>query len=44
MQLKKWKKPRKFQKMMIKAGFKRKEANRAWVKMNEWSEKRFDLF
>jgi group II intron reverse transcriptase/maturase len=36
MQLKKWKKPRKFQKMMIKAGFKPQEAHRVWVKMNKW--------
>ena len=36
MQLKKWKKPRKFQKMMIIAGFKPQEAHRVWVKMNKW--------
>ncbi len=36
MQLKKWKKPRKFQKMMIRAGFKPQEARRVWVKMNRW--------
>ena len=36
MQLKKWKKPRKFQKMMIKAGYKPDEARRVWVKMNKW--------
>jgi RNA-directed DNA polymerase len=36
MQLKKWKKPRKFQKMMIRAGFKPQEAHRVWVKMNKW--------
>jgi len=36
MQLKKWKKPSKFQKMMIKAGFKPQEAYRVWVKMNKW--------
>ena len=36
MQLKKWKKPHKFQKMMIKAGFKPQEAYRVWVKMNKW--------
>jgi RNA-directed DNA polymerase len=36
MQLKKWKKPRKFQKMMIRAGFKPQEAQRVWVKMNRW--------
>jgi hypothetical protein len=36
MQLKKLKKPRKFQKMMVKVGFKRQEPNRAWVKINKW--------
>jgi RNA-directed DNA polymerase len=36
MQLKKWKKPRKFQRMMIRAGFKPSEAQRVWVKMNKW--------
>jgi group II intron reverse transcriptase/maturase len=36
MQLKKWKKPRKFQKMMIRAGFKPQEAHKVWVKMNKW--------
>jgi RNA-directed DNA polymerase len=36
MQLKKWKKPRKFQRMMIRAGFKPSEARRVWVKMNKW--------
>ncbi len=36
MQLKKWKKPRKFQRVMIKAGFMRQEACRIWVKMNKW--------
>jgi len=36
MQLKKWKKPRKFQRVMIKAGFKPQEARRAWIKMNKW--------
>jgi hypothetical protein len=35
MQLKKkLKNPRKFQKMMIKGGFKRQKSNRAWVNMN----------
>ena len=48
MQLKKWKKPRKFQRVMIKAGFMRQEARRIWVKMNKWQsverkEVRFDL-
>jgi RNA-directed DNA polymerase len=36
MQLKKWKKPRKFQGMMIRAGFKPQQAHRVWVKMNKW--------
>jgi hypothetical protein len=36
MQLKKLKKPRKFQIMIIKGGFKRQKSNRAWVNMNEW--------
>jgi len=36
MQLKKWKNPRKFQKMMIRAGFKPQKAHRVWVKMNKW--------
>jgi len=36
MQLKKWKKPRKFQRMMIRMGFKPQEAHRVWVKMNKW--------
>jgi len=36
MQLKKWKKPSKFQKMMIKASFKPHKAYRVWVKMNKW--------
>jgi RNA-directed DNA polymerase len=36
MQLKKWKNPRKFQRMMIMAGYKPYEARRVWVKMNRW--------
>ncbi|MBW1744141.1 MAG: group II intron reverse transcriptase/maturase, partial [Deltaproteobacteria bacterium] len=36
MQLKKWKKPRKFQRVMIRAGFKPQEAKRVWIKMNKW--------
>jgi len=36
MQLKKWKNPRKFQRMMIRAGYKPYEARRIWVKMNRW--------
>jgi group II intron reverse transcriptase/maturase len=36
MQLKKWKNPRKFQRIMIKVGFKPQEARKVWVKMNKW--------
>ena len=36
MQLKKWKKPKKFQRMMIRAGYRVDEAKRTWVKMNKW--------
>jgi len=36
MQLKKWKKPRKFQRMLIRAGYKPPIAHRIWVKMNKW--------
>jgi group II intron reverse transcriptase/maturase len=36
MQLKKWKNPRKFQRMMIRAGYKRDKARRTWVKMTKW--------
>jgi len=36
MQLKKWKNPRKFQRMMIRTGYKPYEARRIWVKMNRW--------
>lgn len=35
-QLKKWKKPGKFQRIMIRAGFDPEEAHRTWVKMNRW--------
>ena len=35
-QLKKWKKPRKFQRIMIKAGFAPKEAHRVWIRMDRW--------
>lgn len=35
-QLKKWKNPRKFQRIMIKCGFKPRQARRIWVKMNKW--------
>lgn len=33
-QLKKWKKPRKFQRVMMKAGFAPQQARRVWIKMN----------
>lgn len=36
MQLKKWKKPKKFQRMMIKAGYPVQEARKTWMKMNKW--------
>jgi len=36
LQLKKWKKPKKFQRMMIKAGFPVEEARKTWIKMNKW--------
>ena len=36
MQLKKWKKPRRFQRIMIKAGFDPQKAHRVWIKMNRW--------
>jgi group II intron reverse transcriptase/maturase len=36
MQLKKWKKPKKFQRMMIRAGFPVAEARRTWIKMRRW--------
>jgi group II intron reverse transcriptase/maturase len=35
-QLKKWKKPGRFQRIMIKAGFDPNEAHRVWIKMNRW--------
>lgn len=35
-QLRKWKKPRKFQRIMIRAGFDPREAHRVWIKMNRW--------
>lgn len=34
--MKKWKKPEKFQRMMIKTGFKPHEAHRVWIKMDKW--------
>ncbi len=36
MQLRKWKKPKKFQKMMIRKGFRVEQARKTWVKMNRW--------
>ena len=36
MQLKKWKKPTKFQRMMIRAGYPVAQAKRTWVRMNKW--------
>lgn len=36
MQLKKWKRPKKFQRMMIRLGFPVEEARRTWVKMDVW--------
>lgn len=42
MQLRKWKKPRRFQTMLIRAGFHPNEAAKVWVKMKRWhSAKRF---
>lgn len=36
MQLKKWKKPAKFQRMMIRAGIPIAKSKRTWVKMDKW--------
>ena len=36
MQLKKWQNPRKFQRIMIKAGFDPQQARRVWIRMNRW--------
>ena len=36
MQLKKWKNPHKFQRIMINSGFKPQDAHRVWIKMNKW--------
>ncbi len=44
MQLKKWKKPRKFQRMLILAGFEVRKAKQTWVQMNKWkSIKRMEV-
>lgn len=36
MQLKKWKNPQKFQRMLNRSEYKDREASRVWVKMNKW--------
>ena len=36
MQLKKWKNPHKFQRIMITSGFEPQEAHRVWIRMNKW--------
>ncbi len=36
MQLRKWKKPKRFQKMLIKAGIPPEEAKKIWVNMRRW--------
>jgi RNA-directed DNA polymerase len=36
MQLKKWKNPHKFHRIMIASGFKPHEAHRVWIRMNKW--------
>jgi len=36
MQLKKWKNPHKFQRIMIASGFEPQEAHRVWIRMNKW--------
>ena len=35
-QLKKWKKPAKFQRIMIRAGYNPSDARKTWVKMDRW--------
>ncbi|HUO76599.1 MAG TPA: group II intron reverse transcriptase/maturase [Thermodesulfovibrionales bacterium] len=35
-QLKKWKNPRKFQRIAIKSGLRPQEARRTWLRMNKW--------
>jgi RNA-directed DNA polymerase len=35
-QLKKWKKPRKFQRIMIRAGFRPQQAREVWIRMDRW--------
>lgn len=34
--MKKWKRPRKFQRIMVKGGYKPELARRVWIKMNKW--------
>lgn len=36
MQLKKWKNPRKFQRMMLRAGFPLDHSKRTWIRMRNW--------
>ena len=36
MQLKKWKRAKKFQRIMMMAGFDPNEVRRVWIKMNRW--------
>ncbi len=36
MQLKKWKKPEKFQRMMVRTGYKVVDARKTWIKMSKW--------
>ena len=36
MQLKKWKKPKKFQRVMIRLGYSVEEARKTWIKMDKW--------
>jgi len=36
MQLKKWKNPHKFQRIMINSGFEPQDAHRVWIRMNKW--------
>ncbi len=36
MQLKKWKKPEKFQRMMVRAGYKVVDVRKTWIKMSKW--------
>jgi len=40
MQLKKWKKPKKFQRVMISAGIKPHYAQKTWVSMSKWKSVR----